>query len=62
MTSLVAQKRRRFLLQKTPALLVAAVLAVPRSQRRRPSSVQNSPGEKARTMLAQGDYPPQDSG
>ena len=29
MTSLVAQKRRMFLLQKTPALLVAAVLAVP---------------------------------
>ena len=56
MTSLVAQKRRRFLLQKTPALLVAAVLAVPAASAE--TVVVQTGWGKARTMLAQGDYRP----
>ena len=56
MTSLVAQKRRMFLLQKTPALLVAAVLAVPAASAE--TVVVQTGWGKARTMLAQGDYRP----
>ena len=56
MTSLVAQNRRRFLLQKTPALLVAAVLAVPAASAE--TVVVQAGWGKARTMLAQGDYRP----
>ena len=56
MTSLVAQKRRRFLLQKTPALLVAAVLAVPAASAKTVSV--EVPWEKARTIIAEGDFRP----
>ena len=56
MTSLVAQKRRMFLLQKTPALLVAAVLAVPAASAKTVSV--EVPWEKARTIIAEGDFRP----
>ena len=57
MTSLVAQKRRRFLLQRTLALLLAAaLLAVPAASAKTVSV--EVPWEKARTIIAEGDFLP----
>ena len=58
MTSLVAQKRRRFLLQRTLALLLAAalLLAVPAASAKTVSV--EVPWEKARTIIAEGDFRP----
>ena len=57
MTSLVAQKKRRFLLQRTLALLlVAALLAVPAASAKTVSV--EVPWEKARTIIAEGDFRP----
>ena len=58
MTSLVAQERRRFLLQRTLALLLAAalLLAVPAASAKTVSV--EVPWEKARTIIAEGDFRP----
>ena len=57
MTSLVAQKKRRFSLQRTLALLLAAaLLAVPAASAE--TVVVQTGWGKARTMLAQGDFRP----
>ena len=57
MTSLVTQKRRRFLLQRTLALLLAAaLLAVPAASAKTVSV--EVPWEKARTIIAEGDFLP----
>ena len=57
MTSLVAQKKRRFLLQRTLALLlVVALLAVPAASAKTVSV--EVPWEKARTIIAEGDFRP----
>ena len=56
-TPVVAQKRRSFLMQKTLAwLLAAALLAVPAASAKTVSV--EVPWEKARTIMAEGDYRP----
>ena len=57
MTSLVAQKKRRFLLQRTLALLLAAALLAVPAVSAKTVSVE-VPWEKARTIIAEGDFRP----